>query len=190
MSSFSRLASKASIATFVTLASLAGCAADGSGAAPEPAAAQSAKLSTPSADECAFVTHEALSDLLVPIDQAIELSDIDKAANGVTGAYASAANTANDYLHAARAKVVEMDDLITQNGNPIYSMGAWYSFRSAEAWNQLDAGNWWLQVSAAYHHSQEARNAMELAGEAMERAATLRMHAVRCYTDAYIRSTL
>jgi hypothetical protein len=196
MSSCTRLASKASMATFVTLASLAplaplaGCAADGSGVSAEPAAAQSARLSAPSADECAFVTHEALSDLLVPIDQAIELSDIDKAANGVTGAYASAANSANDYLHQARAKVVEMDDLITQNGNPIYSMGAWYSFRSAEAWNQLDAGNWWLQVSAAYHHSQEARNAMELAGEAMERAATLRMHAVRCYTDAYIRSTL
>ena len=190
-SCFTRFASQASIATFVTLASLvAGCATDAANPAPEAAAAHTAALSTPTADECAFVTHEALSDLLVPIDQAIELSDIDKANNGVTGAYASAANDANGYLRAARAKVVEMDDLITQNGNPIYSMGAWYSFRSAETWNQLDAGNWWLQVSAAYHHSQEARNAMELAGEAMERAATLRMHAVRCYTDAYIRSTL
>ncbi len=164
---------------------LAGCAADGSDAA-ATAATQTSALSTPTRDECVFVTHAALSDVLVPVDQAIELSDIDKAANGVTGAYASAANYANDYLRAARAKVVEMDDLMTQYGNVIYSMGPWYSFRSAEAWNQLDAATWQLQISAAYHTSHEARQAMELAGEAMERAATLRMHAVRCYTDAYI----
>jgi hypothetical protein len=186
MSSFARFAS----ATLVTLASfVSGCAADGANASPAAAAAHTSALSTPTADECVFVTHEALSDLLVPIDQAIELSDVDKAANGVTGAYASAANSANDYLRAARAKVVEMDGFITQYGNPIYSMGSWYSFRSVDTWNQLDAATWWLQVSAAYHHSQEARNAIELAGEAMERAATLRMHAVRCYTNAYITAT-
>jgi hypothetical protein len=181
----SALASTAALTalTLVTGASFVGCAQDGD---PEAVGTHSAALSTPTADECAFVTHAALSDLLVPIDQAIELSDIDKAANGVTGAYASAANTANDYLHTTRAKVLEMDGLMTQYGNPIYSMGAWYSFRSVEAWNQLDAATWWLQVSAAYHHSHEARRAIELAGEAMERAATLRMHAVRCYTDAYI----
>jgi hypothetical protein len=188
MSIISRLASSAVLATFtlVTSAGLVACAQDGS---PEAVATRSAAISTPTTDECAFVTHAALADLLVPVDRAIELSDVDKAANGVTGAYASAANYANDYLHAARAKVLEMDDLITQNGNPIYSMGAWYSFRSVEAWNQLDSATWWLQVSAAYHHSQEARNAIELAGDAMERAATLRLHAVRCYTDAYITVT-
>jgi hypothetical protein len=161
----------------------AGCVADANDAAPRTA---SAALSTPTHDECRFVTHDALSELLLPIDQAIELSDIDKAANGVTGAYASAANYANDYLRAARAKVVEMDDLISQYGNPIYSMGPWYSFGSAEAWNRLDAATWQLQISAAYHTSHEARSAMELAGDAMERAAALRMHAVRCYTDAYV----
>jgi hypothetical protein len=78
-----------------------------------------------------------------------------------------------------------MDELMTENGAVIYSMGPWYSFGSAEAWNQLDSGSWWLQVSASYHDSVEARQATELAGDAMERAATLRMHAVRCYVDAY-----
>jgi len=135
--------------TFVTGATFAGCAQDGGA---EAVVTHSAALSTPTADECVFITHGALSDLLVPIDQAIELSDIDKAANGVTGAYASAANAANDYLHTARAKVLAMDDSITQNGNPIYSMGPWYSFGSVETWNQLDAATWYEIWSAAAGH--------------------------------------
>jgi len=150
-------------------------------------AVTAATLSTPTAAECAFVTHAALADVRAPIDQAIALSDIDKAQHGVTGAYASAANAANDYLHVARTKIVEMDDLMTQYGTVIYSMGPWYSFRSADAWRQLDGATWWLQISAIYHSSVEARQAIELAGDAMERASALRMHAVRCYVDAYLR---
>lgn len=148
-------------------------------------ASMAAALSTPTPDECAFVTRAALADVMAPIDDAIALSDVDEAQHGVTGAYALAAVAANDYLRAARAKIVAMDELMTENGAVIYSMGPWYSFGSAEAWNQLDSGTWWLQISAAYHDSVEARQAVELTGDAMERAATLRMHAVRCYVDAY-----
>jgi hypothetical protein len=186
MSSFTR--ARALSLSALTLASVlaAGCTTDENDATRGVVGHSAAALSAPTANECSFVTHDALSELLVPIDQAVELSDVDKAANGVTGAYASAANYANQYLRAARAKVVELDGLITQYGNPIYSMGPWYSFGSAEVWNQLDAATWQLQISAAYHTSHEARGAMELAGEAMERAAALRMHAVRCYTDAYV----
>ena len=144
-----------------------------------------AALSTPTADECGFLTHTALADVRMPIDQAIVLSDIDKEQHGDTGAYASAAVAANDYLHAALARIVAMDDLMTENGPAIYSMGPWYSFGSSDVWNQLDSGTWWLQVSAGYHSSIEARQAIELASDAMERAADLRTHAVRCYVDAY-----
>jgi hypothetical protein len=144
-----------------------------------------AGLSTPTSDECPFVTHAALADVMAPIDDAIALSDVDEAQHGVTGKYALAAVDANDYLRAARARIVAMDDLMTENGTVIYSMGPWYSFGSVEAWNQLDSATWWLQVSASYHNSVEARQAIELTGDAMERAATLRMHAVRCYVDAY-----
>jgi hypothetical protein len=148
-------------------------------------ATTAAALSTPTSDECAFVTHAALAAVMAPIDDAIALSDVDKAAHGITGAYASAAVAANDYLRAARARIVAMDELMTENGAVIYSMGPWYSAGSAQAWNYLDGGTWWLQVSAAYHDSVEARQAIELSGDAMERAAALRMHAVRCYIDAY-----
>ena len=166
----------------VALAPVAGCA---DATTTPTTAGTAAALSTPTSDECAFVTHAALADVMAPIDDAIALSDVDEAQHGVTGAYALAAVAANDYLRAARARIVAMDDLMTENGPVIYSMGPWYSFGSAEAWNQLDSGTWWLQVSAAYHNSVEARQAIELSGDAMERAATLRMHAVRCYVDAY-----
>jgi hypothetical protein len=162
----------------VALAALASCADANS-------ATTVAALSTPTADECSFVTHAALADVGLPIDEAIVLSDVDKEQHGVTGAYFLAAVAANDYLRAARAKVVEMDDYMTENGPVIYSMGPDYSFRSADVWNQLDSASWWLQVSASYHMSIEARQAIELAGGAMEVAAALRMHAVRCYVDAY-----
>jgi hypothetical protein len=48
----------------------------------------------------------------------------------------------------------------------------------------LDNATWWLQISASYHLSIEARQAIELASDAMEVAAALRVHAVRCYVDA------
>jgi hypothetical protein len=166
-------------AAIVTLGSLVNCADV------NPADVAAAALSAPTGAECVFVTHAALADVRAPVDAAIALSDIDKAQHGVTGAYASAANVANDYLRAALAKIIEMDDLMNEHGTVIYSMGPWYSFRSADAWRQLDSATWKLQISAAYHSSVEARQAIELAGDAMERAAALRMHAVRCYTDVY-----
>jgi hypothetical protein len=173
--------------TFVSLFLFAACVPD----APAGESEASSALSAPGGNQCAELTPEAFLALGALIDAGTVLSELDVAANGVNGRNALAAVTALEAYQNARGELdylmVHYNDAVYDYEPPTvyYNVGAWTATAMRSVIEQLEDAIYFGSLSAVYHVSYEARDALEYALQGVETANELQARGTRCNVDAY-----
>ncbi|HYR92426.1 MAG TPA: hypothetical protein VE422_50745 [Terriglobia bacterium] len=139
---------------------------------------------------CASLTPAALQQVIDVIAQSRTKAQSDMAANGVTGAYAVAAEYNLAYLQDAYDKTLALQSWLQTNGldSPyVTNVSAAYSVHGyvREAVVSLQYARHWAMISVVYHSSADARNSYELTSQALNLIEPLGAQAGRCYMKAY-----
>ncbi|HYX14649.1 MAG TPA: hypothetical protein VE944_09830 [Nostoc sp.] len=148
--------------------------------------------STGDANACASLTTASIQAVIDKIIESRNKAQIDNSANGVNGAYASAAKANLDLLTVARDKMLELRDWLYTAGvlDPppfVTNTSAAYNVHSyvREAVVNLHYARHWATISAVYHKSANARNSYELTTQSLDLIEPLGAQAGRCYMSAY-----
>lgn len=142
-------------------------------------------------DPCASLTPAAIQHVIDVIAQSRTKAESDVAANGVNGAYASAARDNLAYLREAHDKMVALQSWLQTNG-----LDSPYVTNASAAFNvhgyvrevviSLHYARHWAAVSASHHKSTDARDSYELTSQALNLAEALGAQAGRCYMNHYL----
>lgn len=149
-----------------------------------------------STDPCVSTTNAAIEAVIDKIIESRNKAVSDDAANGVTGAYASAARDNLSYLTDARDKmqvlIAWLHDIGVLGVPPdpppyVTNISASYNVHSTvrETVISLHYARHWALVSASYHKSADARNSYELTTQALDVIEPLGAQAGRCYMEPY-----
>jgi hypothetical protein len=140
-------------------------------------------------DDCATLNAASLNvPLLATLKDGVAAAEADFAAHGVNGDYAIAAKYSRDYLVAARKKVQDLQDWLTEyelDGSNASAAANINGYLRA-AIGSLQEAEWWSLVSASYHRSADAANAFERSTDATDLANAIARRAGRCYLGQYM----
>ena len=177
-----------SVLVLVLLSSLTLFGCDGAGPGAEGAASQ--PLSAPGGDQCALISNAAYQDLRAILVDGLANGEADIVASA-GGGYASGATGLRDSFALALAildeQIAFMQDGIGDSDPDTTNFveGSLTDGVMAGVLEQLQQAIHWGAVSEIYNHGGTARDAVEQALLASERAAALQAHGVRCYMDSY-----
>jgi hypothetical protein len=143
-------------------------------------------------DPCTSLTPAAIQHVIDVIAQSRTKAESDAAANGVTGAYASAAKDNLAYLREAGDKMATLQSWLSVNGlDSPYVTNATASYNVhgyvREVVSSLHYARHWATISATYHKSEDARDSYELTSQALNLAEALGAQAGRCYMGPYFQ---
>jgi hypothetical protein len=152
----------------------------------------STKVATSADDPCAALTPGAIKNVISAIDRSRAVANNDAAANGSSGAYASAARDNVARLTTAYDKMVALQTwLASENlGSPhVTNATAAYNVHgyTREAVSSMYEARHWATVSATHHRSTDARNSFDLTTNAITAAEALGANGGRCYMSGYFR---
>ena len=147
-----------------------------------------------SAGSCDALTPAAIQAVIDTMLESIDKAQLDVTANGVGGAYASAARDNLTYLAEARDKMLVLQDWLKSVGvdEPFVTnaTGAYNVHGYArEAIISLQYARHWAMISTVYHNSTDARDSFELTTAALDLIEPLGAQAGRCYMGTYGMST-
>jgi len=140
---------------------------------------------------CRSLTPAAIQGVIDEIAESLTKAESDSAANGATGAYASAARDNLAYLQAAHDQMVALQTWLTDNGVDapyVTNASAAYNVHGyvREVVNALHYARHWATISAVYHASADARDSFELTSQAIDLAEALGVQGGRCYMNSYV----
>ena len=144
------------------------------------------------ADPCASLTTAAIQAVIDKIVESHNKAQLDDSANGVNGAYASAARDNLGFLTLARDKMLVLRDWLhtaevldpppfVTNTSGAYNVHGYVR----ETVVNLHYARHWATISAVYHKSADARDSFELTTQALDLIEPLGAQAGRCYISAY-----
>ncbi len=139
---------------------------------------------------CASLTPAALQQVIDVIAQSRTKAQSDVAANGVTGAYAIAAQYNLDYLQDAYNKATALQSWLHTNGLDfpyVTNASAAYSVHgyARDVVISLHYARHWATISVVYHKSADARDSFERTSQALNLIEALGAEGGRCYIQAY-----
>jgi hypothetical protein len=143
-----------------------------------------------SAGSCDALTPAAIQAVIDTILASIAKAQLDVTANGVSGAYASAANDNHTYLTEASDKMlvlqgwlksVGVDEPFVTNATGAYNIHGY----ARETIISLHYARHWAMISTVYHNSTDARDSFELTTTALDLIEPLGAQAGRCYMGTY-----
>jgi hypothetical protein len=174
---------EAKLLVLVCLASLSACR---SVAQPNEIDAVSS-LTAPGGDPCALVSPATL-DELDAIMATGQLSAEQDVALHAAGAYGEAAEGGLRGLTNARGRLAELRAYFHTDADGQTVAEAGYNVETYLGYviEQLHETLHWSAISAIYHQSQDARDAVEAALQGIETANNLQASGVRCYMDQYM----
>lgn len=140
------------------------------------------------ADACASLTTANIQAVIDKIIKSISKAQLDKSANGVNGAYASAPGANLDSLAIARDKMLGLKDWLhtagvldpppfVTNTTGAYNVNGYVS----ETVSSLHSARHWAMISVVYHNSADAQQSYELTTQALDLIEPLGAQAGRCY---------
>ena len=144
-------------------------------------------------DPCAALTPGAFTDVIAAIDRSRAAADNDVAANGSSGAYASAARDNVAKLMEARDRIVALQTALGEHLRSPHLTNATSAYtihepkRTPEVVASLYSARHWASVSAANHRSDDARKSFELTTQAIALVEALGANGGRCYMSGYFR---
>jgi hypothetical protein len=144
------------------------------------------------ADACASLTTTTIQAVIDKIIESRNKAQLDDSANGVNGAYASAARDNLGFLTLARDKMLVLRDWLHTAGvlDPppfVTNTSGAYNVHGyvRETVVNLHYARHWATISAVYHKSADARDSYELTTQALDLIEPLGAQAGRCYMSAY-----
>jgi hypothetical protein len=142
------------------------------------------------ADSCSTLTPSAIQQVINSINQSLASANQDIAANGASGAYASAARDNLTLITRARDEWVNRQTWLKQNklDTPYVSNASAASSVHGtvqKSVSDLHLARHWATISAIYHKSQAARTSFEQTTQALMQAEVLGAAAGRCYMAPY-----
>jgi len=167
----------------VCLASLPAC---GTGTQPNESDAV-ASLTAPGGDQCALVSPATLDELDAIMAEGQVSAEQDVALNA-TGTYGEAAEGGLRGVTNARGRLADLRPYFHTDADGHTVAEAGYNVETYLGYviEQLHETLHWSAISAIYHHSQDARDAVEAAARGIETANNLQASGVRCYMDQYM----
>jgi len=174
---------QAKLLLLVCLASLSACR---SGAQPNESDAVSS-LTAPGGDQCALVSPATL-DELDAIMAAGQFSAEQDVVLNAAGVYGAAAEGGLRGLTNARGRLAELRSYFHTDADGQTVAEAGYNVETYLGYviEQLHETLHWSAISAIYHQSDDARDAVEAALQGIETANNLQASGVRCYMDGYM----
>lgn len=142
------------------------------------------------ADPCAFLTPEALQQVLDKVVESLAKAESDVNANGTTGTYAIAAVANRDSLTQVQQdllflqswlKNLGLDTPFVTNASAAFGIHGYVR----EAVYLLHHARHWATISVVYHKSLDAFDSYSLTSEALSLAEALGEQAGRCYMRDY-----
>jgi hypothetical protein len=178
-------------ALFATAGQVALRATAAPGEAALDARANSTTAPVDGPDPCASLTPAAIQHVIDVIAQSRAKAESDVAANGETGAYASAARDNLAYLVEAHNKMVALQNWLKDAGidSPyVTNASGAYNIHGyvREIVTSLHYARHWAIISASYHSSVDARDSYELTTQALNLVEALGSQAGRCYMNQYL----
>ncbi len=160
---------------------------------PLPAPVKQAKQTALTLDDaCADLTTAAIQAVIDKITESCNKAQSDADANGMNGAYASAARDNLSLLTMARDKMCVLRDWLHTAGiiDPppfVTNTTGAYNVHGyvRETVVNLHYARHWATISAVYHSSVDALDSFELTTQALNLIEPLGAQAGRCYMSAY-----